>query len=125
MGCVRPSRAPVDLVVCNPPWFEPAAGPVSPDRRRAAARTMLGASVADFVDAGLLLAPRVCIVTRVERQAMLDRPGAHLARWARLGRKVILAEVRRGPGAGAEETLDLAAAYARFGRSFNPAGRGA
>jgi len=117
---VRPGTAlglgAVDLVVTNPPWFDPAQGPVSPNRRKAMARTMSIATVADFVDAGLRLAPRVCVVARVERAPMLCRPGSHLARRARLGAKLLLAEVRRGEGSCREEEIDLDAAYRRFSR---------
>lgn len=111
-----PGLRPADLVVTNPPWFDPAAGPVSPDRRKAVARTMSIGTVADFVDAGLRLAPRVCVVTRVEREPMLSRPGAHVARRAPLGTKLLLAEVRRGEGNCREEVIDLDAAYRRFSR---------
>ncbi len=111
-----PSLKRADVVVTNPPWFFPAEGPVSPDRHKATARTMSIATVADFVDTGLQLAPRVCVVTRVEREPMLSRPGTHVARRARLGSKLILAEVRAGEGTRADEVLDLDAAYRRFSR---------
>ncbi|MBM4368947.1 MAG: hypothetical protein FJ102_22215, partial [Deltaproteobacteria bacterium] len=121
---VRPGTAPglgpADVVVTNPPWFDPAQGPVSPNRHKAVARTMSIATVADFVDAGLCLAPRVCVVTRVERESMLCRPGSHLARRAEIGTKLLLAEMRRGEGSCRAEEIDLAAAYRRFSR-----GRGA
>lgn len=103
-----------DFVVTNPPWFDLAEGPASPDPRRAAARTMLSGRVSDFVDAGLRIAPRVCVATRVERRAELERPGSHLARWALLGRKVVLAEIRPGAGSTQHETLDLPAIYRSF-----------
>lgn len=123
-GRLWPPLAEADVVVTNPPWFHPAEGPASPDPRRAAARTMGAATVADFVDAGLLLAPRVCVVTRVEREGMLVRPGSHVARVARLGRRVVLAEVRRDSGPCVEERLDLLSVYASFGRPLSPGGRG-
>lgn len=112
----RPSRARgAELVVANPPWFEPNAGPISPDDRKAAARTMLHGTVQDFVEAGLRLAPRVCVVTRPERIRELRLIGAHLARLASLpGGAVTLAELRRGEGATNEEPFDVAAAYAAF-----------
>ena len=59
--------ARVDLVVTNPPWF-PADQTISPDDWKAGARAMLHGTVADFVAGGLRLAPRVCLVTRAERE---------------------------------------------------------
>lgn len=113
-----PTRArPADVVVANPPWFSPSAGPVSPDDRKAAARTMLHGTVQDFVEAGLRLAPRVCVVTRPERVAELKPRGAHVARLASLsGGAVALAEVRQGEGTTVEEPFDVPAAYAAFRR---------
>lgn len=110
--------ADVDLVVTNPPWFDPGAGPLAPDPRKAAARTMLHGTVEDFVAAGLRLAPRVCVVTRAERLAALrvEALGAHVARRAWLpGGGVGLAELRRGPGPTREEVLDLHRIYAELG----------
>lgn len=101
---------PADLVVTNPPWF-PANEPVSPDPWKAASRSMLNGGVADFVAAGLRHAPRVCVVTRRERER--DVPG-WIARRARLGEEVVLLEVRPGEGATVDEPLDLPAAYALF-----------
>jgi tRNA1(Val) A37 N6-methylase TrmN6 len=101
---------PADVVVTNPPWFDPAEGPVPADPRRATARAMLHGTVQDFVDVGLRLAPRVCVVTRAERLAELRLPGAHVARRAWLpGGKVGLVELRRGEGATVEEPLDVEA----------------
>jgi tRNA1Val (adenine37-N6)-methyltransferase len=110
----RPTRAaPADVVVCNPPWFDPGSGPLAPDARKAAARTMLHGTVQDFVDRGLRLAPRVCVVSRPERLATLRLPGAHVARWAELpGGAVHLAEVRHGAGVGEREAFDVPTAYA-------------
>ncbi len=103
----------VDVVVTNPPWFPPDE-PVSPDPWRAASRSMLHGDVRAFVTAGLRLAPRVCVVTRRERER--DLAGLHLARRARLGGDVVLLELREGEGALVDEPLDLPAAYAAFGR---------
>ncbi len=111
-----PTRAaPADVVVCNPPWFAPAAGPRSPDPRKAAARTMLHGTVQDFVNAGLRLAPRVCLVSRPERVHELRFEGCFIARSAVLpGGAVTLAEVRHGEGTTVCEPFDLPAAYAAF-----------
>ena len=113
-----PTRAgPADVVVCNPPWFPPAAGPISPDARKAAARTMLHGTVQDFVEAGLRSAPRVCVVSRPERVGALRLSGAHLARLASLpGAAVALAEVRQGEGTTRHEAFNVPAAYAAFRR---------
>lgn len=111
-----PTRArPADVVVANPPWFSPDAGPISPDDRKAASRTMLHGTVQDFVEAGLRLAPRVCVVTRPERVAELKLRGAYVARLASLpSGAVLLAEVRQGEGETVGETLDVPVAYAAF-----------
>ena len=85
----------VDLVVTNPPWFDPAQGPISPDPRKAAARTMLAGNVADFLAAAQRLSDRVCVITRAERAAELD--AAVFSRKATLGRRVVLGEWRREP----------------------------
>lgn len=103
---------PADVVVTNPPWF-PAGEPVSPDPWRAVSRSMLHGNVGDFVAAGLRHAPRVCLVTRVERER--DVRG-WVARRARLGSDVVFLEIRPGEGDTIEETLDLPAIYADFGR---------
>lgn len=111
-----PTRArPADVVVANPPWFSATAGPISPDDRKAAARTMLHGTVQDFVEAGLRLAPRVCVVTRPERVAELKLRSAYVARLASLpGGAVLLAEVRQGEGETVGETFDVPVAYAAF-----------
>lgn len=110
-GDVRTWSGPgADVVVTNPPWF-PADESLSPDPWRAASRSMLNGSVADFVAAGLRLASRVCLVTRRERER--DVRG-WIARRARLGDEVVLLEIRRGAGETVEEALDLPAAYALF-----------
>ena len=103
--------APVDVVVTNPPWFDPEAGPSSPDRWKAESRTALFGTPEDFVRAGLRHAGRVCVVG--PRPVVV--PGAHLARTARSGR-LVLSEVRPGEGDTREEEVELAAVYGRFGR---------
>lgn len=82
----------VDLVVANPPWFVPGAGPVSPDARKAAARTMLAGTVADFLAAGQSVASRVCLITREERIAELIRTGIRFSRVVPIGARIVLAE---------------------------------
>ncbi len=108
-----PGNAAADLVVTNPPWFDPRAGPISPDVRKASARTMLHGTVDEFVAVGLAAAPRVCVVTRAERLAVLCLDDAHVARRAWLpGGGVGVVELRRGAGTTVEEALDLPAIYA-------------
>jgi tRNA1(Val) A37 N6-methylase TrmN6 len=102
-----------DLVVSNPPWFPPDE-PRSPDPWKAASRSMIHGDVRAFAEAGLRLAPRVCLVTRRERER--DLAGLPLARRARLGDEVVLLELREGAATLVDEPLDLPAAYAAFGR---------
>lgn len=106
---VREFRGPrFEVVVANPPWFDPSAGPVARDRLRAAARTAFHGGLAAFVAAGLRHADRVCAVTRGEDLP----PACHVARRARLGRHVRLIEVR--PGEGRAEEVELPDVYAAF-----------
>lgn len=108
-----PGGAAVDLVVTNPPWFDPLAGPLSSDGRTASARAMLHGTVDEFVAIGLSAAPRLCLVTRVERLAALRLGQAYVARRASLpGGGVGLVELRRGAGVTVHEALDLPAIYA-------------
>lgn len=106
------SGDPVDLAVTNPPWFDPATGPIPEDDWRAVSRATLHGGPADFVRAGLRHAPRVCLVG----PALPRVDGAHLSRRAAHGR-VQLGEYQPGPGPTAVEPLDVAAAYRRFGVS--------
>lgn len=103
-----------DLVVTNPPYFPPA-GTVSPDSWRASARSMLHGDTRSFVEAGLRLAPRVCMVTRPER--VDDVATLPVRRRAACGDRLALVEVVRGAAATARVEVDLAAAYARFRRA--------
>ncbi len=113
---------PADVVVTNPPWFDPATGPLAEDPRRAAARSMLHGTVQDFVEIGLRLAPRVCVVTRAERLAELRLDGAYVARRAWLpGGKVGLVELRRGAGETVEEPLDAEAITAALRQPWRAA----
>jgi release factor glutamine methyltransferase len=120
---IRDAHGPrrFDVVVANPPWF-PTDQPRSPDPWRAACRSMLHGDTRAFVDAGLRLAPRVCLVTRPARRE--DLAGYRVARHALLGTQVLLVEIvgsTRPTDAHAPwpppETVDLVAAYARFGRT--------
>jgi tRNA1Val (adenine37-N6)-methyltransferase len=90
----------VDVVVCNPPWFDPAAGPVSGDSWKAASRTALAGTPEDFVRAGLRVSRRICVVG----PRVVDLRDTHVARLARLGR-LFLYEVRPGPGETRTEAL--------------------
>jgi tRNA1(Val) A37 N6-methylase TrmN6 len=117
----RTIQAPaVDLVVSNPPWFPPASGPVSPDPLRAAARATLHGGPREFLAAALRLAPRACLVLRpADARALLSL--AAVARAETLGDRVVLVEFTRGGDREAMDladagTVDVAAAYRRFGR---------
>ncbi len=117
-GDIRTWSGPAaDLVVTNPPWF-PADEPLSTDGWKAASRAMLHGDVADFVATGLRHAPRVCVVTRVERERSLAH--FHVARRACLGARVVLLEVRPAAGLNSgptvHESLDERAIYTVFGR---------
>ena len=103
--------APFDVCVANPPYF-PADEPVSPDPWRASARSMLHGHTDDFVARGLVLAPRVCIVTRPDRFAELTH--RHVSRVCHCGPKLVLAEFARGPCETVVVDEDRAAAYLRF-----------
>lgn len=105
---------PVDLAVSNPPWF-PADQPRAPDAWKAASRSMLHGGVAAFAEAGLRLAPRVCLVVRREREADVAGVGG-IARRAALGERIVLLELRAGACETRHEILDLPAAYGLFGR---------
>ncbi len=92
----RPPQ-PVDLVVCNPPFFPKGFGlePTCPWRR--AARFDASATLTDFVRAAEdMLRPggRACFVVSVEREAEL-RAAATLpiTREARVGRKRVLLQL--------------------------------
>lgn len=62
-GDARAVQLPrVDLVVANPPWYDPARGSVAADDHKANARSTLHGTPAELVQAGLRAAPRVCIV---------------------------------------------------------------
>ena len=114
-GDVREWVGEAQMVVCNPPWF-PAYLPRSPDPLRAASRSMLAGDVGDFVEAGLRVAPRVCVVTRPERMAALRAP----ARRAFFGERLVLLEFRRSEGPTQEEVLPVAEAYSRWGMYTAP-----
>ena len=72
---------PVDLVLCNPPYFPLGSGSVSPDPLKAAARHECAGGLSDLVRAGARFAPRVCLSVPRVRQgeaedalASADRP---------------------------------------------------
>lgn len=104
---------PFDLAISNPPWFDPTQ-PTSGDEWKANARAMRHGTVADFVRAGLSVAPRFCIVTRPERAADAVIPGVYLARQARVGEQIWLGELRAGSGQTQDEDILTADAYQRF-----------
>jgi tRNA1Val (adenine37-N6)-methyltransferase len=85
-----------DLAVSNPPFFARGTGPLSPHPLRAAARTESTATLAQFIDAGLRVASRLCLVVPVEREE--EVAGFGVARWVRVGRRRSLFEL---PGSGA------------------------
>ncbi|MBE6765833.1 MAG: methyltransferase [Clostridia bacterium] len=65
-------REHFDLVSCNPPYFEPGSGYISPDPQRAAARAELECSINDVCAAAAYLlryGGRFCLCHRPERTA--------------------------------------------------------
>lgn len=101
----------VDLVVANPPWFDPARGPVAPDDHKAHARSTLHGTPAEFVHAGLRVAPRVCIVLPASVGLPVVVGGALRARASVGG--LLLGEYTRTPGPVQEVPV---APYAVIGR---------
>lgn len=63
----------VDCCVCNPPYFRPGAGPVSPDPVRAHARHALAGDLDELIGAMARLAPRVALVLPAGRAAEARR----------------------------------------------------
>lgn len=87
VGGWRPPQ-PVELVVCNPPFYAAGSGPMPGDPWKAAARFEGGARVADFVGAAVsMLTPtgRACVVVPMAREE--DVRGAVPAGWS-VGRSV-------------------------------------
>jgi tRNA1(Val) A37 N6-methylase TrmN6 len=108
--------APFDVAVCNPPYF-PAAFSRSPDPWKASARSLLHGDGLELAAAALRLAPRACLVTRPDRARELLAAGFGATRIARHGDRLVLLELVPFTSTPREEPCDLAAAYARFGRS--------
>ncbi len=78
---------PGDLVIANPPWFEPSGGAVAPDVSRAGARAFTRGTLESFVRASRrLLAPRGRVVMSlpssrsVEALATFATVGLHAKR---------------------------------------------
>ncbi|MCO4743427.1 MAG: methyltransferase [Proteobacteria bacterium] len=90
---------PVDLVVCNPPYFMGHSGPVSPNPWKAAARTESTATLGDFVEAASrLLKPtgRAVFVVPRAREAELGSP-LHPWRIHRIGSQRSIVELSPVP----------------------------
>lgn len=101
---------PVDVVVSNPPWFRPAAGPTSPDDWKAASRSMLHGTPSEFAAVALDHGPRACFVGPEPPEAA----GAWRAHHRRHGR-IHLVELRHGAGEPQVTAVDLDAVYGRWG----------
>ena len=103
-----PSRP---LVVCNPPYWSPGDGPVSPDPLRAAARHELNGTLAELIAGMARVGGRLALVLPQRREgeaiAALAREGRPLRRRCRLGRRLVLLEGRPEPGPVAEESCGL------------------
>lgn len=108
-----------DVALANPPWFR-ADQPVSPDRWRAHARTMLHGDTRAFAEAGFRIAPRVCVLTRDERLA--DLHGWSIVRWRTMPGALAMVELAEdGAPCDGPSACDVQAAYARFGRAAGAA----
>lgn len=68
---VAVARARGELVIANPPWFEPDEGAVAPTESRAGARAFTRGTLASFVDAA-----RRCLAPR--GRVVLSMPAARL-----------------------------------------------
>lgn len=95
------AAAPAPLVVMNPPYFSPAAGPVSPDPVRAAARSTLHGTLDALLAALPRVGARVAVVLPAgleDRAAgVLRAAGAPLRRAVRLPPAFVLLEASLGP----------------------------
>lgn len=103
---------PADLVVANPPWYDPSRGSVAPDDHKAHARSALHGTPAEFVSAGLRAAPRVCIVLPASVGLPVVEDGALRAR-ACLG-GLVFGEYTAAPPGPVEDVV--VAPYAVIGR---------
>lgn len=126
-GDIRDHRAlfragAFDLVVCNPPYFPPESGAVSPDPDRAAARSELLCTLPELCAASVFLlrtGGRACFVHRPERLSelfvCLTSSGLEpkrlrlVCRDADAAPSLVLVEARRGgkPGLTIEPALLL------------------
>jgi len=101
------------LVVMNPPYLRAGQGRPSPDPWKAAARTELNGTLAELLEAGARLAPRLCLVLRGARgdeaEASLDAAGLHLSRRCDIDRSIVLIEGRREAGPVARERVSMRA----------------
>lgn len=104
---------PVDLVVCNPPYFPAGRGPKSSDPLKAHARHELAGSLSDLIGAAAAMAPRVCLVLPASRSReaakLLARHGLPLSRRMRLEPSLVLLEGRADavPGEACEEIVPM------------------
>ena len=97
---------PVELVLCNPPYWPLGEGPLPPDPMKAAARHELHGSLAELVPALCRAGERVALVLPARRAdeavALLAQHGRPLARRVRVDDTLVLLE-GRGGGGGAED----------------------
>lgn len=102
---------PVDLAVCNPPYFPAGAGPVSADPVRAHARHELAGTLAELVRAMLSFARRVALVLPADRYhhavEVLTAAQAAPRRVLHLEPAIVLLEAGRGKGACVMESAPL------------------
>lgn len=120
-ACLPPPGS-LELIACNPPYFAPAAGAVSPDPARAAARTEGECTLPDVLRAArrcLAFRGRLCFLWRPERlteaAAAAEAEGFALKRLRAVHQRadrpamLLLCEARKGarPGLCIEPPLIL------------------
>lgn len=98
---VRERREPpVELVLCNPPFWRLGSGPVSSDLMKAAARHEMNGSLAELVPALARSGERLAMVVPAARgeeaAGLLAAAGRPLRRRARVDDALVLLEGREG-----------------------------
>jgi tRNA1Val (adenine37-N6)-methyltransferase len=122
-GDVRALDVPgVECCVCNPPYFPPGSGPVPLDPVRAHARHALAGDLDSLIPAMAQLAPRVCLVLPISREAEAAR---HLEAAARPVRRRLVLGGRLAllDGGGEGARLDAATPLYDERTGFSPRAR--
>lgn len=106
---------PVDLVLCNPPYWPLGEGPLPPDPMKAAARHEVHGALSELIPALCRAGERVALVLPARRAeeaaSLLARHGRPLARRLRVDETLVLLEGR----GGAELSEDIQACTREVG----------